>query len=118
MKRTRCKGKNGKKGKGEVLDLIVTIDLVSNRNSMGCQGGMKLKSFLHKNQHTQRKLLNFELWINQWYTRSQNIWPKPKVFSFRFWPPKLKAEYDRNSRKALDFLFFVHENIANVNYQW
>ena len=33
MKRTRCKGKNGKKGKGEVLDLIVTIDLVSNRNS-------------------------------------------------------------------------------------
>jgi len=27
VKRTRCKGKNGKKGKGEVLDLIVTIDL-------------------------------------------------------------------------------------------
>ena len=29
VKRTRCKGKNGKKGKGETLDLIVTIDLVS-----------------------------------------------------------------------------------------
>jgi len=28
VKRTRCKGKNGKKGKGETLDLIVTIDLV------------------------------------------------------------------------------------------
>jgi len=27
VKRTRCKGKNGKKGKGETLDLIVTIDL-------------------------------------------------------------------------------------------
>jgi len=43
---------------------------------------------------------------------------KFSAFSFRFRPPKLKAEYDRNSRKALDFLLFVHENIANVNYQW
>ena len=32
VKRTRCKGKNGKKGKGETLDLIVTIDLVRNSN--------------------------------------------------------------------------------------
>ena len=27
-------------------------------------GGSKLERFLHKNQHTQRKLLNFEFWIN------------------------------------------------------
>ena len=39
-------------------------------------------------------------------------------FGFRFRPPKVKAEYGRNSRKALDFLLFVHENMANVNYQW
>ena len=39
-------------------------------------------------------------------------------FAFRFRPPKLKAEYGRNSRKVLNFLLFVHENIANVNYQW
>ena len=46
MKRTRCKGKNGKKGKGEVLDLIVTIDLVSNRNSnMVHRGRFALNSF-------------------------------------------------------------------------
>ena len=38
------------------------------------------------------------------------------ALGFRFWPPKLKAEYGRNSKKALDFLLFVHENIANVNY--
>ena len=25
-------------------------------------GGTKLERFLHKNQHTQRKLLNFEFW--------------------------------------------------------
>ena len=27
-------------------------------------GGTKLERFLHRNQHTQRKLLNFDLWIN------------------------------------------------------
>ena len=27
-------------------------------------GGTKLERFLPKNQHTQRKLLNFENWIN------------------------------------------------------
>ena len=28
------------------------------------QGGTKLERFLHENQQTQRKLLNFEFWIN------------------------------------------------------
>ena len=28
------------------------------------QGGTKLERFLLKNQHTQRKLLNFENWIS------------------------------------------------------
>ena len=27
-------------------------------------GGTKLERFLHKNQYTQRKYLNFEFWIN------------------------------------------------------
>ena len=27
-------------------------------------GGTKLERFLPKNQHTQRKLLNFEYWVN------------------------------------------------------
>ena len=27
-------------------------------------GGTKLERFLHKNQHAQRKLLNFQFWIN------------------------------------------------------
>jgi hypothetical protein len=27
-------------------------------------GGIKLERFLPKNQHTQRKLLNFENWVN------------------------------------------------------
>ena len=36
--------------------------------SAGCgvfkRGDTKLERFLPKNQHTQRKLLNFEFWIN------------------------------------------------------
>ena len=28
-------------------------------------GGTKLERFLNKNQHTQRKLLDFENWINE-----------------------------------------------------
>ena len=35
---------------------------------MGCgvfkTGGTELERFLPKNQHTQRKLLNFENWVN------------------------------------------------------
>ena len=27
-------------------------------------GGTKLERFLPKNQHTQRKLLNFEIWVS------------------------------------------------------
>ena len=42
---------------------------------------------------------------------------KFSAFGFWFRLPKLKVEYGRNS-KALDFLLFVHKNIANVNYQW
>ena len=30
----------------------------------GRGGGTKLEMFLPKNQHTQRKLLNFENWVN------------------------------------------------------
>ena len=43
---------------------------------------------------------------------------KFSAFGLQFRPPKVKAEYGRNSRKALDFLLFVHKNIANVNNQW
>ena len=34
-------------------------------------GGTKLERFLPKNQHTQRKLLNFEDWINGDFRRFQ-----------------------------------------------
>ena len=36
-------------------------------------GGTKLERFLPKNQHTQRKLLNFENWVNGEVSRSAKI---------------------------------------------
>ena len=35
--------------------------------------GTKLEIFLHKNQHTQRKLLNFENWCNGEVSKSAKI---------------------------------------------
>ena len=36
-------------------------------------GDTKLEIFLPKNQHTQRKLLNFEFWINGELSKSAKI---------------------------------------------
>ena len=36
-------------------------------------GCTKLERFLHKNQHTQKKLLNFEFWINSELSKSAKI---------------------------------------------
>ena len=39
-------------------------------------GGTKLERFLPKNQHTQRKLLNFENWVNGEVSKSARIYIK------------------------------------------
>ena len=39
-------------------------------------GGTKLERFLPKNQHTQRKFLNFANWVNGGGVKSITIWPK------------------------------------------
>jgi len=36
-------------------------------------GGAKSERFLPKNQHTRRKLLNFENWVNREVSKSVNI---------------------------------------------
>ena len=52
------------------------------------QGGKKLERFLPKNQHTQRKLLNFENWVNGELSKV----------------PK----FDQNLTFKANFLFFFH----------
>ena len=43
----------------------------------------KLERFLPKNQHTQRKLLNFENWCNGEVSKSALIWLSKLIFYFK-----------------------------------
>ena len=43
-------------------------------------GGTKLERFLHKNQHTQRKLLNFENWCKGEVSKSAKKWLSKSIF--------------------------------------
>ena len=43
-------------------------------------GDIKLERFLPKNQHTQRKLLNFVFWINGELSKSAKIWLSKSIF--------------------------------------
>ena len=43
-------------------------------------GDTKLERFLPKNQHTQRKLLNFEFWINGEPSKSAKISNSKSIF--------------------------------------
>ena len=43
-------------------------------------GDTKLERFLPKNQHTQKKLLSFEFWINGELSKSAKIWLSKSIF--------------------------------------
>ena len=47
-----------------LVELLETLDYSSTGCRVFKRGGTKLERFLLKNQHTQRKLLKFENWIN------------------------------------------------------
>ena len=49
-------------------------------------GGTKLERFLPKNQHTQRKLLNFENWVNGEMSKSAKIWFSRSIFYVKNYP--------------------------------
>jgi hypothetical protein len=49
-------------------------------------GDTKLERFLPKNQLTQRKLLNFEFWINGDLSKSAKIWLSKSIFCVKNHP--------------------------------
>ena len=53
--------------------LMKTIVDIAWYGNTGCTGDTKLVIFLPKNQHTQRKLLNFENWPNGGVSKSAII---------------------------------------------
>ena len=79
---------------------------------MGCgvfkQGYIKLKRFLHKNQRTQRKFLNFENWTNG----EPQLLAKIRVFKVDYFilqlflTPKLRS-VAQNEWKKHPYIFFL-----------
>ena len=47
-----------------VMQSFMAIDYGNTGCGVFNMGGTKLERFLPKNQHTQRKLLNFVIWVN------------------------------------------------------
>ena len=64
-------------------------------------GGTKLERFLPKNQHTQRKLLNFENWVNGEVSKSAKS-PNLLTFKVNFLYQKLSESFS---------IFFSLKNI-------
>ena len=53
------------------------------------KGDTKLDRFLPKNQHTQRKILNFEFWINGELSTSAKIWLSKSISYLKNHPKNL-----------------------------
>ena len=69
-------------------------------------GGYKFKKKLSKNQHTQRKLLNFESWCNGELSKKAKIWFSKSIFYTK----------DHQFSKSNDFLrvwWFLGKNLLN-----
>ena len=57
------------------LEILVIIYNMAIRVVEFLNGGTKLERFLPKNQHTHRKLLNFENWVNGEVSKSVKNYP-------------------------------------------
>ena len=77
-------------------------------------GGTKLERFLPKNQHTQRKLLNIEFWING----------ELSIISFGyvdFFKAKLERFLLKNQhtqRKLLNFVNWVNGEVSKIEHHF
>ena len=95
----------------ELIDFLIPGDSLDNASvhSMAIRvvefsnGGTKLEIFFPKNQHTQRKLLNFENWVNREVSKSAKIWLSKSIF------------YVKNDPNLSQF-FFLKINILKGNY--
>ena len=70
-------------------------------------GDTKLERFLPKNQHTQRKLLNFEFWINVELSRSAKIWLSKSIFYVKNHPNLSQFFSLKNTNLGAHFLLLT-----------
>ena len=81
-------------------------------------GGTKLERFLPKNQHTQRKLLNFENWVNGKVSKSAKS-PNLLTFKVNFLYQKLSESFSiffslKNINLGAHFLLLTF--FDNINF--
>ena len=81
-------------------------------------GGTKLERFLPKNQHTQRKLLNFENWVNGEVSKSAKS-PNLLTFKVNFLYQKLSESFSiffslKNINLGAHFLLLTF--FDNINF--
>ena len=84
---------NSSKHKGQFLEYKTSLLSVATRVEEFSNGNTKLERFLPKNQHTQRKSMKFEFWINVELSKIANIWLSKSIF------------YVKNHRSLSDFFF-------------
>ena len=65
-------------------------------------GGTKLERFLCENQHTQRKLLNFDFWINGELSKIGHHFSNKKI-------QKMMLSKNVNNKKCAPKLVFFNE---------
>ena len=71
-------------------------------------GVTKLEKILHKNQHTQRKLLNFELWINGELSKIGHH------FSYKVIQKLILSKKVNNKQCAPKLVVFNEKKLRNV----
>ena len=81
-------------------------------------GGTKLERFLPKNQHTQRKFLNFENWVNGEVSKSAKS-PNLLTFKINFLCQKLSESFSiffslKNINLGAHFLLLTF--FDNINF--
>jgi hypothetical protein len=71
-------------------------------------GGTKLEIFLHKNQHTLRKLLNFEFWINGEVSKIGHHLSNKKIQN------KILLKHVNNKKCAPKLVFFNEKKLRKI----
>ena len=80
-------------------------------------GDTKLERFLPKNQHTRRKLLNFEFWINGELSKSAKIWLSKSIFYVKNHPNVSQFFFSlKNTILGAHFLLLIFFDKINFNF--
>jgi hypothetical protein len=74
-------------------------------------GGTKLERFLHKNQHTQRKILNFEFWINGELSKIGHHFRNKKIQKI------ILSKNVSNTKYAPKLVFFNEKNLRKIDFE-